>query len=148
MTTRTDPEEHYRKLERMYLGAPINGFFRPSIAIAQGQAEIAMEVRPEFFHAAGAVHGAAYFKVLDDAAFFAVQSLVADAFVLTASFTTYLERPVTEGLMRAQGRVVMASRSLFIAESQVFDQQGREVARGSGNFVRGKVPLSQDIGYA
>lgn len=141
-------DEHYRKLERMYLGAPINSFFRPSVAISHGQAEIAMDVRPEFFHAAHAVHGAAYFKVLDDSAFFAVQSLVTDAFVLTASFTTYIERPVTEGHMRALGRVVMASRNLFIAEARVLDHREREVARGSGNFVRARMQLSKDIGYA
>jgi hypothetical protein len=33
-------------------------------------------VRPDFFHAAHAVHGSVYFKALDDAAFFAVASLV------------------------------------------------------------------------
>lgn len=147
-SARANPEEHYRKLERMYLGAPINAFFRPSVAIDKGRAEIAMEVRPEFFHSARAVHGSAYFKLLDDAAFFAVQSLVADAFVLTASFTTYLERPVTEGRMRAVGRVVMASKSLFIAEAQVIDDLDREVARGSGNFVKSKNQLNAEIGYA
>lgn len=141
-------EEHYRKLERMYLSAPINAFFQPSVRIGQGEAEIAMAVRPDFFHAAGAVHGAAYFKILDDSCFFAVQSLVEDTFVLTASFTTYLERPVTEGSMRALGRVVMASRNLFIAEARVLDEREREVARGSGNFVRSRMALDADIGYA
>ena len=29
-----------------------------------------MTVRPDFFHAAGAVHGSVYFKLLDDAAYF------------------------------------------------------------------------------
>ncbi len=148
MTMRGTPEEHYRKLERMYLAAPINAFFRPSVAIAKGQAEIGMEARREFFHAAGALHGSAYFKVLDDSAFFAVQSLVTDAFVLTASFTTYIERPVSEGALRALGKVVMASRSIFIAEAQVLDHLGREVARGSGNFVKSRMSLSADIGYA
>jgi uncharacterized protein (TIGR00369 family) len=140
-------EEHYRKLERMYLAAPINAFFRPSVVIGQGEADITMEVRPDFFHAARAVHGAAYFKILDDSCFFAVQSLVEDAFVLTASFTSYIERPVTEGSMRALGRVVMASRNLFIAEARVLDHLEREVARGSGNFVRSRMTLGADIGY-
>ena len=37
-------------------------------------------------HAAGAVHGSYYFKVLDDACYFAANSLVSDVFVLTVSF--------------------------------------------------------------
>jgi acyl-coenzyme A thioesterase PaaI-like protein len=68
-------------------------------------------VRPEFFHAAHAVHGSVYFKALDDAAFFAVNSLVTDVFVLTASYNLYLTRPVTEGALRAVGRVVHRSAS-------------------------------------
>jgi acyl-coenzyme A thioesterase PaaI-like protein len=35
-------------------------------------------------HSIHAVHGSVYFKALDDAAFFAVNSLVEDVFVLTA----------------------------------------------------------------
>ena len=67
-------EEHYRKLERMYLAAPTNEYFRPAIAVDEGNAKIEIEVRRDFFHAADAVHGAVYFKALDDAAFFAASS--------------------------------------------------------------------------
>lgn len=140
--------EHYRKLERMYQSAPINQFFRPGLTITEGQAEVVMEARPDFFHAAHAVHGAVYFKGLDDAAFFATNSLVPDFFVLTVSFTTYLERPVTEGPIRCLGQVVMAAKKLFIAESRILDHQGREIARGSGNFVISARRLTPDIGYA
>ncbi|MBI4797360.1 MAG: PaaI family thioesterase [Desulfarculus sp.] len=141
-------DEHYRKLERMYQSAPINQFFRPRLTITEGQAEVVMEVRPDFFHAAHAAHGALYFKGLDDAAFFATNSLVPDFFVLTISFTTYLERPVSQGTIRCQGRVVMAAKKLFIAESRILDHEGREIARGSGNFVKSGRRLTPEIGYA
>ncbi len=55
--------EHYRKLERMYLAAPINEFFKPSIQIGRGTAEIKVNVDRRFFHAAQAAHGAVYFKM-------------------------------------------------------------------------------------
>jgi len=71
-------DEHYRKLERMYASAPINDFFRPVMQVSEGRAVITMKVRRDFYHAANAVHGALYFKALDDAAFFAVNSLVPD----------------------------------------------------------------------
>jgi uncharacterized protein (TIGR00369 family) len=139
--------EHYRKLEHMYLAAPINTFYSPRIWISHGEAEITVPVKSDFFHAAAAVHGSVYFKLLDDAAFFAVNSLIGDYFALTASFTTYLLRPISEGMMKATGRVVYAGARSFIAESLVVDGEGQEIARGSGNFVVSKIRLAVDIGY-
>ena len=92
------------------------------------------------FHAAGAVHGSHYFKVLDDAAFFAVASIVPDRFILTASFNLYFERPVAEGTLVGTGRVVQRSRRRFLAESVLEDDQGRELARGSGSFMKSDRP--------
>jgi uncharacterized protein (TIGR00369 family) len=140
-------EEHFRKLERLYDTAPINLFFRPTLHVSNGTAEVNITVRPEFFHAAHAVHGSVYFKALDDAAFFASNSLVTDVFVLTASYNIYLTRPVTEGILRAVGRVVHRSRQLFIAEAELLDSQGRQVGRGSGSFMRSTIALTPDVGY-
>ncbi len=140
-------EEHYRKLERMYHAAPVNALYRPRLVVSEGRAELTIPVRPEFYHAAGAVHGAVYFKALDDAAFFAVNSLVDDVFVLTVSFNIYLTRPIAAGEMRAVGRVVHASRRLFIGEAELADGDGREIARGSGTFMRSSLQLTPEIGY-
>jgi uncharacterized protein (TIGR00369 family) len=131
----------------MYASAPVNRFYAPTMRVSEGRAEVAIAVRPDFFHAAGAVHGVAYFKMLDDAAFFAVNSLVDDVFVLTVSFNVYMTRPISEGEMKSTGRVVHRSRRLFIAESQLVDSGGREIGRGSGTFMRGTLPLSPEIGY-
>ena len=141
-------EEHFRKLERMYHGAPINRYFQPTLRVSQGSAELQMPVKPDLFHAAHALHGSVYFKALDDAAFFAVSSLVADVFVLTASYNIYLTRPVTEGVLRASGRVVHSSRKLFLAEAELVDAQERLVARGSGSFMRSTIALTPQVGYA
>ena len=140
-------DEHYRKLERMYASAPINDYFRPVMQVSEGRAVISMKVRRDFFHAANSVHGAIYFKALDDAAFFAVNSLVPDRFVLTVSLNAYLIRPISEGEVRAVGQVVHRSRRLFVAESQLFDSAGSESARGSGTFVPSSIPLSPQVGY-
>ncbi len=139
-------DSHYRALERMYVNAPINQFFRPAIHIGPATAEIRMMVRPDMHHAAQAAHGAVYFKMLDDASFFSVQSLVTDAFVLTVSFQVYLLAPVTDGEMVSTGKVVHQSKRLFIAES-VIDVAGQTVARGSGSFMRSTVKLDASVGY-
>jgi uncharacterized protein (TIGR00369 family) len=138
--------DHYQALESMYVNGPINQFFRPAIHIEEGSAEIRMEVRPDMHHAAHAAHGAVYFKMLDDAAFFAVQSLVADAFVLTVQFSVNLLAPVVEGEMVSRGTVVHQSKRLFLAES-VIEVRGQQVARGSGSFMKSSVRLDDRVGY-
>ena len=139
--------EHFRKLERMYLSAPVNEYYAPEIHISEGQAQVSIPVRRDFFHAANAVHGAVYFKLLDDSSFFAANSLVEDVFVLTVSYNVYFTRPVSEGVMKATGKVVQASRRLIIAESVVVDSEENEIARGSGTFMRSKINLTEEIGY-
>ena len=139
--------EHFRKLERMYHSAPINSYFSPILRVTEGEAEVEIPVRPDFFHAASAVHGSVYFKALDDAAFFAVNSLVTDVFVLTVSYNVYLTRPISEGTLRAKARVVHRSRQLFLADAELFDQDSRQIARGTGSFMRSTIPLSPEIGY-
>lgn len=141
-------EKHYRALEKMYLAAPINRIYKPRISVSNEYAEIEIEVNQTLFHAARAVHGSVYFKMLDDAAFFAANSIEKDYFVLTAAFTLYLTRPISSGRMKSTGRVVNKTNSQIIAEAVVYDDQGRELGRGNGIFVRGRLPLVEAMGYA
>ena len=140
-------DPHFQALENMYLNAPINAFYEPRIEVSDAEARVEIEVSEKLFHSAEAVHGSVYFKMLDDAAFFAASALEKEVFVLTTSFTTYLTRPVSSGLLRSVGRVVNQNKSQLIAEAIVYDAQGNEVGRGSGIFVRGRVPLREVPGY-
>jgi hypothetical protein len=49
--------------------------------------------------------------------------------------------------MKATGKVVYAGARSFIAESVVVDREGKEIARGSGQFVMSKIKLTADMGY-
>ncbi|TKB56702.1 PaaI family thioesterase [Ferrimonas aestuarii] len=131
-------DNHHRRLEAMYQGAPINGFYPTQMQVSDGEAELTLEAIADYHHAAGAMHGSVYFKLLDDAAYFAVSSLEPEVFVLTTSFTTYLTRPVSEGTLTAIGKVVNQNNSQWIAESVIYDIKGREIGRGNGIFVRSK----------
>ena len=140
--------EHFRRLEHMYLtAATINDYFRPGLSVSEGEAEVRIEVDPKFFHAAGAVHGSVYFKALDDAAFFAANSVVEDVFVLTTSFNIHLLRPVTEGTLIAKGTLVSETKSLLIADAELHDDKGRLVGRGTGSFMKSKMLLADVAGY-
>jgi uncharacterized protein (TIGR00369 family) len=140
-------EKHFRCLESMYAAAPINEYYKPIMEVGEGEATIEIEISEKYFHAAGAVHGSVYFKMLDDAAFFAANSLETEFFVLTTSFTTYFTRPVSSGTLRSVGRVVNFNRTQFISESIVYDSKGNEMGRGNGIFVRSKFPLKKVTGY-
>ena len=138
---------HFEKLASMYAAAPINKIYNPVMVVREGEAVIEIELSDDYHHSAGGVHGSVYFKMLDDAAFFAANSLEPEFFVLTTSFTTYLTRPVASGKMKATGRVVNQNNSQFIAEAIVYDSEEREIGRGNGIFVRGKFPLVKAAGY-
>ena len=140
-------EQHRRGLERMYLTAPINAFDEPRLRVLDGQATVEIDLSAKYFHAADAVHGSVYFKLLDDAAFFAANSIAHDVLLLTSAFTTYLIRPVTSGTLRAVGTVVHRGRSQCLAEAVLRDDDGREVGRGSGMFVRSNMACADARGY-
>ena len=131
----------------MMHSSPFVTYAGAKVTVKKGEAHITLPVRKALFHAAGAMHGALYFLALDNAAFFAANSLVEDVFVLTTSFTTYITRPVSEGVVKSMGRVVNQNRSQFICESILFDSKDKEIARATGIFVRSKIPLSEEIGY-
>lgn len=139
--------DHFIKLENMMHSAPFVKLTGARVDVEKGQAKITLPIRKDFHHAAGAMHGALYFLALDNAAFFAANSLVMDVFVLTTSFTIYITRPVSEGTVTAFGQVVSPRRTQIIGESVLYNDQEKEIARASGIFVRSKTPLSEEIGY-
>jgi len=133
----------------MYLQSNVNTQLYPTTEceIDLRKATISIVLSDQYFHALNAVHGSVYFKLLDDSAFFAVNSIVEDAFVLTTSFTSNLVRPVSSGKIEAVGQVRFESKNLFMAESTLYDEKGNEIAFGSGSFVKSKINLSEEIGY-
>lgn len=139
---------HFRALEALYAAAPINRVFASRLEVLEaGRTRIEFEVDPSIFHAAGAAHGTIYFKMLDDAAFYAANSHVTDMFVLTTAFNMFLTRPVREGPLVAEGRWISGKRRVLIAESHILDRDGEEVGRGTGTFMRSRIPLATLPGY-
>lgn len=139
---------HHRALESLYAAAPINRLFASRLEITgAGTSRIAFDLDERYYHAAGAVHGTAYFKMLDDAAFYAANSLVTDRFLLTTAFNLLFTRPLREGPVVAEGRWVSGQRRVFVAEARLIDSAGEEAARGTGTFMRSQIPLTGLPGY-
>jgi len=139
---------HYRALERLYVAAPVNRLFASRLEIVgEGRSRLTFTVEPEVFHAAGAAHGTIYFKMLDDAAFYAANSLISDRFLLTTAFNLHFTKPMRGGEATAEGRWISGRRRVLIAEARILDAEGEECARGTGTFLRSHIALSGLAGY-
>lgn len=140
-------DQHFRGLERAYAAAPVTGWMGTTARVGDGRATVTLPIRKDFLHAASAVHGSLYFRMLDDAAFFAANSRVTDVLVLTSSFHIDFSRPVVDGVLRAEGTAVNQSRRLVAAEAELFDQEGNLLAKGSGSFMPSGISLEEVPGY-
>jgi uncharacterized protein (TIGR00369 family) len=140
---------HWRALESLYASAPVNRLFASHLEITgEGTSRIGFTVTERDFHAAGAAHGTIYFKMLDDAAFYAANTLVTDRFLLTTSFNLHFSKPVRHGDVVAEGRWISGRRRVFVAEARLIDAEGDEIGRGTGTFMRSRMALSGLEGYA
>lgn len=147
-TRPTGLDAHLRALESLYASAPINAQFASTLSLADaGQSVIQFTVTPAAFHAAGAAHGTLYFKMLDDAAFYAANTLVSDRFLLTTAFNLHFTKALKSGPARAEGRWISGRRRVFVAEARIVDSDGEECARGTGTFLRSHIALSGLDGY-
>ncbi len=139
---------HWRGLETLYAKALVNTLFDSRLEISgEGRATIHFVVEERHFHAAGAAHGTLYFKMLDDAAFYAANTLVSDRFLLTTAFNLHFTKPISTGVARAEGRWVSGRRRVLVAESRIVDASGEEIGRGTGTFMRSRIALSSLDGY-
>jgi uncharacterized protein (TIGR00369 family) len=140
---------HWRALEGLYASAPVNRLFASTLEILdEGRSRIVFAVDERHYHAAGAAHGTIYFKMLDDAAFYAANTLVTDRFLLTTSFNLHFTRPVRTGKVVAEGHWISGRRRVLVAESRLIDAEGEEIGRGTGTFQRSRIALSGLAGYA
>ncbi|WP_380784660.1 PaaI family thioesterase [Sphingomonas sp. R86521] len=148
MPPESGAQAHFRALEALYAAAPINQLFESTLEIPEsGVARIRFTIDERHYHAGGAAHGTSYFKMLDDAAFYAANSLVTDRFLLTTAFNLLLTRPLKAGPVIAEGRWISGKRRVFVADARLIDADGEEAARGTGTFMRSRIPLADLPGY-
>ncbi len=141
--------EHYQRLEQMFHSALIQDLLPgASMKVSEGKAEYILDIREAYFHAAQAMHGAVYFKMLDDAAYFAAASLETEYFILTKSYNIHFRRPVEADTLRAVGEVIAVDNRQSVAKSVIYNSKGKVVAQGEGIFVKGPKLLTSLPGYS
>lgn len=132
----------------MYNAAPIHNFYQNiELQMSEKAAKIILPIDERYFHAGMSAHGSVYFKLLDDAAYFACQSVILDNFIVTTAFNTQLLRPITSGIIHAEGKMEFESNQMYSASSKLYDEKGRLCGSGHGQFLKSRVELSSVEGY-
>lgn len=139
---------HFQCLQSLFDNAPISRLYGATALVREGSALVAFPARPELMHAAGGVHGSAYFRALDDAAFFAANSREYDFLLATLQFNVQFLRPCRSGgTLTATGTLTHQAGKLFFARAELRGDHDQLLATGAGIFTRSGVPLSGEIGY-
>jgi hypothetical protein len=140
-------QEHFTKLENMYLSDSLNNLYEPGIKLSEGSADIIIPMKKKFGDPSGAVKSTVCHKAMADSAGYAVNATVPNVLVKAVAFSIYMTEAVPKGMLIARGRFVGVSGNHFMAESLLTDSEGVEIARGNGTFVPGEIELSAKIGY-
>jgi uncharacterized protein (TIGR00369 family) len=140
--------EHFKRLIGMYKAAPIHNFYEGiEMKLEKQRAEITLPIDERYFHAAMSAHGSVYFKLMDDAAYFACQTEIEDFFIVTTSFNIQLIRPIKKGVITAVGTSQFISRQLISGSSKLYDEKGRLCGTGQGQFLKSKLALDDVVDY-
>ena len=106
-------------------------------SVEPGRAILSVEVRKELTQLQGVMHGGAIASLIDTAVAFAIVG----GSERTSRFTTvemkvnYL-RPISEGRVTAEARLIRDGRRIVVAECDVHDAKGRLAAKGLLTYIR------------
>jgi acyl-CoA thioesterase len=106
-------------------------------SMENGTARLGVEVTEKLLQLAGIMHGGAIATLIDTAVAMAIVS----ASEPNSKFTTvelkvnYL-RPLKEGRVVAEARLIQNGRRIIVAECDVFDAQGKLSAKGLLTYIR------------
>ena len=131
----------------MYVSAPFNKSIKSSIKIIQGECSVEMKIQKNMHTAGDSVHGAYYFMMLDNAAFFAINSLVEDVLILTKSFEINFLKPIKSGKLIAKAKFSEKTMGNYIAIAELYDDQENLIGKGKGIFRRSKLQLENINNY-
>lgn len=101
-----------------------------------GHAIVEMEIEQKHLQAYGILHGGVLATLIDNGIGAAVHSMLTDD---EASATVDLNikflKGISEGVLRAEGKVFKKGRSMVFAECSITDDKDQMIAWGSGTFA-------------
>ncbi len=105
-------------------------------SVGEGQAELAMELRPHHFNPQGIVHGGIITALADTSIGLALRSqLRAGLTHRTAQLNVHFLAKGEGNQLIGRGRALHLGQRMGYGEAEVLDGQGRLLARASGTFI-------------
>ena len=139
-------QHHFRKLERMYHALAVSRLLEVNLTVEAGTAVIEWSGR-DGLDRAGGHEDALCFRMVSDAALFAANSIETKSVLATVDFNVrFLCRDTKRGMF-SNGLAVHRTGSLFFAQAELFDGQGRCLAVGSGTLRSTETALASMAGY-
>lgn len=106
------------------------------VDIADGVAEVAMDLRPHHFNPQGIVHGGIITAVADTSIGLALRSRLPAGFThRTAQLNVHFLAKGEGNRLVGTGRALHLGQRMGYGEADVSDGQGRLLARASGTFI-------------
>ena len=97
--------------------------------LGAGYSRVRVPVSEKHWNSFGGIHGGAMASILDTAAYWAAYGMIEEGVgYTTLDLNVNCLRSVGGGSILAEGRVIKAGRSIFLAESQIKDDQDRLIA--------------------
>lgn len=101
-----------------------------------GRVVVELFAGPQHRHGGGVVQGGVITQIADAAMGMSLATLQEDGvWNTTIELKINFIRPAIEGRLRAVGRVVEMRQTLLFSEADVFDDQGRRIARASSTCM-------------
>ena len=132
---------HLKNLIKIYRIAPINKFYKPKMSLSLGESTIEIKIRRKFFHTGQSVHGSVYFKMLDDAAYFASQTHEKEFFLYTVNFEVNFIKAVSKNVIISKGKLLNKNSNKLTSKSMLYSSNGEEIGYGKGIFVKSNILL-------
>ena len=106
-------------------------------AVEPGRAVFEMEINERLYNPMGTLHGGIYCDLADAAMGYAYASTLGEAETFTTvELKINFFRPVREGKLTAEARVVKAGSTLGYVECDLTDAQGKLVARAASTCMK------------
>ena len=105
--------------------------------VEPGHSRIAVEVTRDLLQLSGVMHGGAIASLIDTAVAFAIAgSSEPDSRFTTVEMKLNYLSSIRGGRATADARVIRSGRRIIVAESDVFDSEGRHAAKGLLTYIR------------
>ena len=102
-----------------------------TVSLEEGHSVVEVEVKPEHLNIWGLPHGGLLFAIADVAAGTAAHSTRANAHFVTAdSSIHFLYANPNAKVLRAEGSVIKTGRTLFIVQTEIYDDQDHHILTG------------------